>query len=100
MAYKAIFSPAAERSWRKLGATVRAQFEKVLIRRLEQPHVPAARLRGFPNLYKIKLRDSGYRLAYVVRDEQLVVFIVGVGKRDETYEELKQIGRASLPGDD
>jgi len=98
--YKAIFSPAAEKSWRKLGATVRAQFEKILRRRLEEPHVAAARLKGVPNLYKIKLRDSGYRLAYVVRDKQLVVFIVGVGKRDETYDELKSIGRTSLLGDD
>lgn len=100
MRYKAIFSRAAEKSWRKLGATVRAQFEKALQRRLEQPHVPAAKLRGAPNLYKIKLRDSGYRLAYQVRDEHLIVFIVGVGRRDDTYDELKRIGRTSLSGDD
>jgi mRNA interferase RelE/StbE len=100
MTYRLIFSPAAHKSWNKLGATVRSQFEKVLRRRLEQPHVPAAKLRGAPNLYKIKLRDAGYRLAYQVRDEKLVIIVVGVGRRDDTYEQLKQIGRDSLLGDE
>lgn len=99
MTYKLAFSPIAQRSWNKLGATVRAEFEKVLRRRLEDPHVPAAKLKGAPNLYKIKLRSAGYRLVYQVRDRQLVVFVVGVGRRDETYESLRRIGKESLSSD-
>ena len=100
MTYNLIFSRVARRSWNKLGATVRIEFENILRRRLDEPHVPAARLRGAPNLYKIKLRRAGYRLVYQVRDAQLVIFVVGVGRRDETYELLRHIGKQNLSGDD
>jgi mRNA interferase RelE/StbE len=32
--------------------------------------------------YKIKLRRAGYRLVYQVRDNELVVSVVAVGKRE------------------
>lgn len=99
MIYTLIFSPIAQKSWNKLGATVRAEFEKILRRRLEDPHVPAAKLKGAPNLYKIKLRSAGYRLVYQVRDRQLAVFVVGVGRRNETYELLRRMGKENLSGD-
>jgi mRNA interferase RelE/StbE len=31
---------------------------------LENPHIPASRLRGIECAYKIKLRSAGYRLVY------------------------------------
>lgn len=100
MTYSLRFSPVARKSWNKLGSNVRSQFELILRRRLQEPHIPSARLKGAPNLYKIKLKSSGYRLAYQVRDEKLVVFVIGVGRRDEFYGELREIGLRSLPGDD
>jgi len=33
--------------------------------------------------YKIKLRQVGYRLAYQVRDNDLVVSVITVGKREK-----------------
>ncbi|MEO6015253.1 MAG: type II toxin-antitoxin system RelE/ParE family toxin [Devosia sp.] len=76
----------------------RQQFKKVLRRRVENPHVPAARLRAKGKVYKIKLRGVGYRLVYEVRDETLVLLVIGVGRRDEGYEILLRIGRDSLDG--
>ena len=76
------FHPTALKEWRKLGATVGAQFVKKLAERLDAPHVPSAQLSGLPNCYKIKLRQSGYRLVYRVCDELLIVMVVAVGKRD------------------
>jgi mRNA interferase RelE/StbE len=32
--------------------------------------------------YKIKLRSAGYRLVYQVRDSELVVSVIAVGKRE------------------
>ena len=58
-------------------------------KRLKTPHVPSARLRGdLQNTYKIKLRDVGYRLVYEVIDQQLVVMVIAIGKRDrnEAYQ--------------
>lgn len=82
MSYKLLFREDAKKEWDRLGATVRSQFKKKLAERLENPHVPASRLHGSANRYKIKLRTSGYRLVYEVRDTELVVSVIAVGKRE------------------
>jgi mRNA interferase RelE/StbE len=96
MTYKVRFSDLARKQWNKLGATVRIQFEAILRRRITDPHVPKARLKGASNTYKIKLRGSGYRLVYRVFDQHLVIYVVGLGRRDEVYSEMVDIGRISL----
>ena len=76
------FRKEAKKEWDALGATVRTQFKKKLAERLKNPHVPSAKLRGSTNRYKIKLRSSGYRLVYEVRDAELVVSVIALGKRE------------------
>jgi mRNA interferase RelE/StbE len=44
--------------------------------------VPSAKLAGHPDRYKIKLKSVGYRLVYEVRDGELIVVVVAVGKRE------------------
>jgi mRNA interferase RelE/StbE len=44
--------------------------------------VPAAKLRDSIDRYKIKLKSVGYRLVYEVRDKEIVVLVVAIGKRD------------------
>jgi mRNA interferase RelE/StbE len=63
---------------------VPAQAYEEMMERLENPHVPASRLFGSQNRYKLKLRSVGYRLVYEVRDEVLVVIVIAVGKRDKS----------------
>lgn len=82
MSYNLRFRVEAKKEWDALGATIRAQFKKKLAERLENPHVPSARLHVSTNRYKIKLRAVGYRLVYEVRDVELVVSVVAVGKRE------------------
>ena len=88
MTYKLEFKKSALKEWHKLGATVREQFKKKLKERLENPHIAAAALSGGQNIYKIKLRQQGYRLVYSVADEVVTVTVIAVGKRDrnEIYE--------------
>jgi mRNA interferase RelE/StbE len=62
---------------------VQTQFKKKLTERLQQPHVPAAKLAGLPNAYKIKLRATGFRLVYEVDDHTVTVTVVVVGKRED-----------------
>ncbi|MGC3931409.1 type II toxin-antitoxin system RelE family toxin [Pseudomonas atacamensis] len=81
MTYELEFSEKAWKEWRKLGSELREQFKNKLVERLANPHIPAARLKGLSNAYKIKLRSAGYRLVYRVRDEVLVVTVIAVGKR-------------------
>lgn len=80
--YKLLFKRDAEKEWRKLEPTIRVQFKKKLQERLENPRVESARLSGMEDCYKIKLRSAGYRLVYQVRDNELVVSVVAVGKRE------------------
>ena len=82
MTYELGFLEAAMKEWRKLDSTTRDQFKKKLAERLINPRVLAAKLSGSKDRYKIKLRSIGYRLVYEVRDEQLLVVVVAVGKRE------------------
>ena len=82
MAYKLAFKNSAWAEWQALDGAVRAQFKKVLLRRLEEPHVLSAKLRDLPDCYKIKLRALGYRLVYQVSDTEVTVTVITVGKRE------------------
>jgi mRNA interferase RelE/StbE len=88
MTFSLEFLPSAQKEWEKLGATVKTQFKKRLQERLETPRVQSAALHGMPDCYKIKLRQSGYRLVYRVDDQRATVVVVAVGKRErgEVYE--------------
>ena len=91
MTYKLKFLKPALREWRKLGATVQNQFKAKLDQRLQMPRIQPDQIRGYKDHYKIKLRRSGYRLVYEVRDDALLVTVIAVGRRDrgEVYEKVK-----------
>lgn len=95
MTYRLKFLKSAFKEWEKLDPIVRNQLKRHLQRRLENPRIESARLRGYANLYKIKLRSLGYRLAYSVEDDEIVVYVVCVGRRDKIYRILSQRMRAS-----
>lgn len=82
MTYRLKFKAEAEKEWRRLDANTRGQFAKKLAERLERPRLPAAKLRDAKDRYKIKLRASGYRLVYEVRDAEIVVLVIAIGKRE------------------
>ena len=82
MTYELGFLDAALKEWRKLDSNTRDQFKKKLAERLANPRVPSAKLAGSADRYKIKLRSFGYRLVYEVRDRELIVVVVAVGKRE------------------
>jgi mRNA interferase RelE/StbE len=82
MPYELAFLASALKEWEKLDANVRSQFKKKLAERLVEPKVPSSKLTGAKDRYKIKLRHLGYRLIYEVRDGDLVVLVIAVGKRE------------------
>lgn len=91
MSYKLEFEEHALKEFKKLGAPVREQFTKKLKEVLQYPHVPANRLHGMADCYKIKLRSAGYRLVYQVLEHEIVVLVLAVGKRErsEVYKTAK-----------
>jgi mRNA interferase RelE/StbE len=87
--YELEFHELALKEWKKLDGSIKAQFLKTLSNRLQEPHIPSAKLHGdLQNTYKIKLRDVGYRLVYQVIDQRLVVVVIAIGRRDhdEAYQ--------------
>lgn len=88
MTYELAFLDEALKEWRKLDNATREQFKAKLAERLENPKIQSARLHGAKERYKIKLRNAGYRLVYQVRDRELIVLVVAVGKRErnEVYK--------------
>ncbi len=83
MIYELVFKQDALKEWQKLDSTIRTQFKKKLIERLDNPKFESSRLNGMKDCYKIKLRKAGYRLVYQVRDLEVIVSIVAVGKREK-----------------
>lgn len=83
MTYELAFVESALKEWRKVAPPIREQLKAKLRERLDNPHVPSARLHGLPDCYKIKLRAAGYRLVYQVEDAVLLVTVLAVGKRDK-----------------
>jgi mRNA interferase RelE/StbE len=82
MRFKLGFLADAFKEWQKLDSTTRAQFKAKLTERLDNPCVAAAKMSGHHARYKIKLLSAGYRLVYEVRDTELVVVVIAVGKRE------------------
>ncbi len=90
MTYKLKFFKSAYKEWQKLDLHIQKQFKTRLKKRLENPRIESSRLKGYPNLYKIKLKTLGYRMAYIVEDEEVSVYVVCVGRRDKIYEILHE----------
>ena len=91
MTYFLDFHPKALKEWNKLNHSIKLQFKKKLKERLENPKVQKDKLSGYENMYKIKLKSSGFRLAYEIKDDEIIVFVVSVGKRENNsvYDNLK-----------
>jgi mRNA interferase RelE/StbE len=77
--YELEFKKSALKELKKLGATIQSQFKKKLTDILNNPHIESDKLSGGNKLYKIKLRQAGYRLVYEVNDT--VIIVISVGKR-------------------
>jgi len=82
MSFELAFHPEALREWHRLDSSIRNQFKKKLAERLLEPHIFSSCLRGSRDRYKIKLRAAGFCLVYEVRDQELLVLVIAVGKRD------------------
>ena len=94
MIYELGFLDEALKEWRKLDNSTREQFKAKLAERLQNPKIPSARLHGAKERYKIKLRNAGYRLVYQLKDRELLVLVVAVGKRErnEVYRAAQRRG--------
>ncbi len=92
--YRLKFVPAALAEWNKLDGSIKEPLRKLLKKRLDEPCVPGAKLRGdLQNCYKIKLLKQGYRLVYVVEKDELVVLVLAVDKREDSTVYASAVSR-------
>lgn len=82
--YRLKFVPDAWREWQALYGSIKQALKPLLAKRLQTPHVPGALLhRELAGCYKIKLLKQCCRLVYMVEDDELVVLVLAVGKRED-----------------
>ncbi len=92
--YQLAFKTAALSEWNTLDGSVKALFRSALKKRLANPRVPGSLLKGdLKDCYKIKLARAGYRLVYTVQDDQLIVLVLSVGKREDSLAYRLAVGR-------
>ena len=83
--YRLMFLPAALEEFRALDGSLREVLKKLLAKRLENPHMPGGELSGdLAHCYKIKLLKQGIRLVYQVENDQLIVLVLAVDKREDS----------------
>jgi len=77
-----------EEAGRYRASAVKKKLAEVLLK----PRIEASRLHSLPDRYKIKLRSSGYGLVYQVIDQEIVVFVVAVDRRerDQAYKKAAE----------
>jgi mRNA interferase RelE/StbE len=93
--FEVAFRPRAAKAFSKLDSALKQQIAKKLKERQSNPRVPADMVREIPNGYKIKLRASGVRLIYLVRDRELIILVLAIGKRereDAYTEAIREFG--------
>lgn len=72
-----------------MGTADKRQLARKLGERRSNPRVPGDAVREIPDGYRLKLRSSGLRLIYQVRDGALVILVLVIGKREreEAYKD-------------
>lgn len=83
MTYKIEFRPAAVRALRKLDPQVQRRVRGAVALLAENPRPPASMpLTGRPGW---RLRVGDYRILYTIKDDLLLIVVVGLGHRREVY---------------
>ena len=83
--YKLKFLPESLKEWHQLDGSIKTIFRKALKKRLLEPRLPGSELHcDLRDCYKIKLLKHGYRLVYLVENNELVVLVLAVDKRENS----------------
>ncbi len=89
MKYNLEFEKRALKEWNKLEPNIRKQLKSKLLERLENPLIKKDKLSYMKDCYKIKIRNSGYRLVYTVIESRLVVLVLSIGRRERKEAYIK-----------
>ncbi len=93
MGFSVEFSPDAYKDWSKLEPAIKVRCKKMLLKRPENPRVQSALVSGYDgSIYRLKISSDGFRLVYKVFDDEAVIYIITVGKREdsEVYRKMRK----------
>ena len=87
MSYRVVVERDAQCALRKLDATVARRIEAAIEALADHPYPPHARaLTGRPGVLRTRVGD--YRILYEVANEALIVYVIRVAHRRESYRNL------------
>jgi len=93
MNYGILLSKAAERDLRKLDKHIQRESIKALADIAENPYQAGKKLTGFASeywSYHFSVQGTEYRIAYEIRDDEVIVFVLQIGPRENFYKTLKR----------
>lgn len=97
MSHRLKFEEDALAEWMHLDKSVRDPLKKKLDKRLKHPRVENQRLHGLlKDCYKIKHDKTGHRLIYQVIDDEVIVLVLAIGRRENLEAYFAAEGRLSL----
>ena len=77
----------AEKTLRRLPKEILSRVDRLLLSLAEDPRpVGCKKLRGYENLYRLRVGD--WRLIYAIEDDELVVLVIEISPRGEAYRDL------------
>ncbi len=87
MHYRVKFSDEAESNLKKLPSDIAARIrDKVkLLERVNNPRKYLRKVEGIPDLPTYRYRVGDYRLFLAFKDEELIIFVLEIGKRETIY---------------
>ena len=82
MPYKLVFTPEFYKQLDKLDNSVKQRLPQIFEKLKESPRLGKA-LHGKWDYYR--MRFLNYRLTYTIKENELIVIVLEIGKRDEIY---------------
>jgi mRNA interferase RelE/StbE len=99
MSYRVIVVPAAQRELKKLRKKASKKDLRAIIEAIDglsdEPRPPnVEKLSASDSIYRV--RRGNFRLVYQVRDSELLVAVVKVGDRKDSYDRILKLSRQRL----
>jgi len=86
-AFEIILRPAAQRALRQVGRPIQRRLVDAMSALATEPRPSGAKaLQGHRGLLSIRVGD--YRIVYEVRDSELIIVVVTLGRRSRIYDHL------------
>jgi len=83
MNYKVIFIEDVYKDLQKLDKSLQIEILKVIKKLEENPYLGKPLKGNLKNFYKIYVFRKKYRIVYTLEENNLIILIVGIGKRDK-----------------